>query len=136
MIAGRQVDSWPKRRGSSANNSSSGARKQSFSDGGGVSSTGLRTAVQSLPFGSPIIIGALTLAEVPLKVETNGTAFSPVLQAAPFCQAYAMGSTMAGLNISVALAQEPSQIVNTPQGDLVNFALVSLQLSIDTQRIE
>ncbi|RRT75657.1 hypothetical protein B296_00030495 [Ensete ventricosum] len=157
MIEGRQVDSWPKRPGSSANNNSSGASvlgsiaktalekdfpslraegKQSFSDGVGVSPTGLRTAVQSLPFGSPAIIGASDLVEVPLKVETNGTAFSPVLQAAPFCQAYAVGSTMAGLNMAKALAQEPSQIVNTPQGDLVNITLVYLQFSVDTQRIE
>ncbi|CAL9111138.1 unnamed protein product [Musa textilis] len=123
MIAGGQVESWPKRPGSSANSSSSGARKQSFSDGGGVSPTGLGTAVQGLPFGSPVTIGASALAEPPVKVETNGTAFSPVLQAAPFCQAYAVGSTMAGLNMAEALAQELSQIVNT-------------QLSVDTQRIE
>lgn len=125
-VMGRQIDSWPKRTGNITNSSvlPGGSAigsitktsfekdfpslraegKQSFSDGGGLSPRSVRTAVQSLPIGSPIIIGTSALAEVPVKVETTGTLLSPGLQAAPICQASG-GSTMAE-----ALAQAPSQV--------------------------
>ncbi|CAL9099672.1 unnamed protein product [Musa acuminata var. zebrina] len=146
MIAGRPVDSWPKRVGSSANNSAPSGEsavgsisktfferdfpslraegRQGLSDAVGVSPLGLRTAVQSLPTGSPIIIGTSALAEVPVKVETSAAVLSPILQGAPISQASAAGSTMTGLNMAEALAQPASQVVKTPQ------------LSVDTQRIE
>ncbi|CAL9157117.1 uncharacterized protein LOC135588102 [Musa acuminata AAA Group] len=145
MIAGRQVNTWPKKLGSSGNNivpsvgtvsgsisktsfekdfpSLRAEGKHGFSDTGDVSPLGLRTAVQSLPVVSSVIFGTSALAEVPVKVETNGTIISPVLQAAPTCQASAAGITMSGLNMAEALAQAPSQVGNT-------------QLTVDTQRIE
>ncbi|RZS06866.1 hypothetical protein BHM03_00037597 [Ensete ventricosum] len=137
MIAGRPVDSWPKRLGSSANNSGPSGEsavgsisktfferdfpslraegRQGLSDVVGVSPLGLRTAVQSLPTGSPIIIGTSALAEVPVKVETSAAVLSPILQAASISQASAAGSTMTGLNMAEALAQPASQVVKTPQ---------------------
>ncbi|THU70294.1 hypothetical protein C4D60_Mb08t23490 [Musa balbisiana] len=145
MIAGRQVNSWPKKLGSSGNNivpsvgtvsgsisktlfekdfpSLRAEGKHGFSDTSDVSPLGLRTAVQSLPVVSSVIFGTSALAEVPVKVETNGTIISPALQAAPTCQASAAGITMSGLNMAEALAQAPSQVGNT-------------QLTVDTQRIE
>lgn len=137
MIAGRPVDSWPKRVGSSANNSAPSGEsavgsisktfferdfpslraegRQGLSDAVGVSPLGLRTAVQSLPTGSPIIIGTSALAEVPVKVETSAAVLSPILQGAPISQASAAGSTTTGLNMAEALAQPASQVVKTPQ---------------------
>ncbi|CAL9202502.1 uncharacterized protein LOC135631840 isoform X1 [Musa acuminata AAA Group] len=136
MVAGRQVDSRSKRLGSNANGNApfggsvigsfsktcfekdfpslQAEGRQGLSDASGVSTPGLRTAVQSLPFSSPFIIGTSALAEVPVKVETNGNVLSPVAQVAPISQASATGSTMTGLNMAEALAQ----------------------LSVDTQRIE
>ncbi|CAD5192441.1 unnamed protein product [Musa acuminata subsp. malaccensis] len=136
MVAGRQVDSWSKRLGSNANGNApfggsvigsfsktcfekdfpslQAEGRQGLSDASGVSTPGLRTAVQSLPFSSPFIIGTSALAEVPVKVETNGNVLSPVAQVAPISQASATGSTMTGLNMAEALTQ----------------------LSVDTQRIE
>ncbi|WOL20051.1 hypothetical protein Cni_G28853 [Canna indica] len=141
MTAGRQMDSWPKRVGSNANNGSPNGGsiigsigktsfekdfpslraegRQSFSDGGGVSPLGVRTAVQSLPITSPVIIGTSALAEVPVRVETGGTILSPVIQAASISQPSASGSTMAE-----ALAQAPPQVANSHQS------------SVDNQRIE
>ncbi|URD90341.1 hypothetical protein MUK42_26572 [Musa troglodytarum] len=146
MVAGRQVDSWSKRHGSNANGNApfegsvigsfsktcfekdfpslQAEVRQGLSDASGVSTPGLRTAVQSLPFSSPFIIGTSALAEVPVKVESNGNELSPVAQVAPISQASATGNTMTGLNMAEALAQVPSQVDSTPQ------------LSVDTQRIE
>lgn len=126
-IEGRQVEPWSKRLGSSGNNSvpHGGAAissisntafekdfptlradgRQGFSDGGGVSPLGIRTSVQSLPISSPVIIGTSVLAEVPVKIETTGTVFSPVPQAASIGQVSAAGSTMAE-----TLAQAPPQV--------------------------
>ncbi|WOL13739.1 hypothetical protein Cni_G22517 [Canna indica] len=131
MIAGRQGGSWPKKFGSISKTSfekdfpslrSEG--RQGFSDAAGLSPIGLRTAVQSLPIGSSIMIGTSALAEVPVKVEANGTVLLPVLQATPLSQASTAGSTMAGLNMAEALTQAPSQACSTPQ------------LSVDTPKIE
>ncbi|RWW64450.1 hypothetical protein BHE74_00028314 [Ensete ventricosum] len=105
--------------------------KHGLSDTGDVSPLGLRTAVQSLPVVSPVIFGTSALAEVPVKVETNGTVISPVPQAAPTCQAPAAGITMSGLNMAEALAQAPSQVGNTQF-----LSLIASQLTVDTQRIE
>ncbi|URD90342.1 hypothetical protein MUK42_26572 [Musa troglodytarum] len=115
MVAGRQVDSWSKRHGSNANGNAPSEVRQGLSDASGVSTPGLRTAVQSLPFSSPFIIGTSALAEVPVKVESNGNELSPVAQVAPISQASATGNTMTGLNMAEALAQVPSQVDSTPQ---------------------
>ncbi|XP_074590918.1 uncharacterized protein LOC141846772 isoform X2 [Curcuma longa] len=143
---GRQVESWAKKHGSSGNNSSPSRGstiasigktsfdkefpslrvegKQGFSDAAVVSPLGLRTAVQSLPTGTPVIIGTSALAQVPVKVETDGSINSPVLQASTVNHASTPGSSMPGLNMAEALAQAPSQVSDTPQ------------LLINSQRIE
>ncbi|KAG6529832.1 uncharacterized protein LOC122042774 [Zingiber officinale] len=146
FVAGRQVESWPKKLGSSGNNNSPSRGstigsigktsfdkefpslrvegKQGFSDAVVVSPLGLRTAVQSLPTGSPVIIGTSALAQVPVKVETDGSINSPVLQASTVNHASTPGSSMPGLNMAEALTQAPSQVSETPQ------------LLINSQRIE
>lgn len=119
MVTGRQFDSQPKRLGSSWNNtvpprecvvgsigkniddfpSLQTKRRQSFSDADVLLSLGPKTAVQSLRVATPIIIGTSALAEVPVKVETNGSVVSSVT-----------GSTMAQ-----TLAHTPTPVGNTLQ---------------------
>ncbi|KAG6520904.1 uncharacterized protein LOC122051788 [Zingiber officinale] len=124
MVTGRQFDSWPKRLGSSWNNpapprecvvgsiddfpSLQTKMRQSFSDADDALSLGPKTAVESLRVAAPVIIGTSALAEVPVKVETNGSLVSSVT-----------GRTMAR-----TLAHTPTPVGNT------------LQSSVDTQRIE
>lgn len=118
LVTGRHFDSWPKRLGSSWDNIASPRecvvgsigqnmddfpslqtkRRQSFSDAD-VLSLGPKTAVQSLRVATPIIIGTSALAEVPVKVETNGGVVSSVT-----------GSTMAQ-----TLAHTPTSVGNTLQ---------------------
>ncbi|KAG6509063.1 uncharacterized protein LOC121982362 [Zingiber officinale] len=146
LIAERQAESRAKKLGSSGNNSSPSRgsiignigktsfekefpslrvdAKQSFYDASTVSPLGLRTAVQSLPAITPVIIGTSALAEVPAKVETDGSIHSPVLPTSTVNQASTPGSSMPGLNMAEALTQVPSQVSDVPQ------------LLINTQRIE
>ncbi|XP_074565038.1 uncharacterized protein LOC141821540 [Curcuma longa] len=128
MIAGRKLDSWPEPPVSSGNNtgplgsvigitdrkfekdfpSLQAEGRQNFPDYVDVLTLGPKTAVHSLPVATPIINGTSALAEVPVKVETDGNLLSS-----------ATGSTMAE-----TLAQRPSLVGN------------ACQSSVDTQRIE
>lgn len=119
MVTGRQFDSRSKRLGSSWNNTApprecvvgsidkniddfpslQTKRRQSFSDADVLLSLGPKTAVQSLRVATPIIIGTSALAEVPVKVETNGSVVSSVT-----------GGTMAQ-----TLAHTPTPVGNTLQ---------------------
>lgn len=141
MVAGRQLASWSKRHEINVANTDAGGSmvtckskisfekdfpslqaeaRQGISDG--LLPPVIRTSVQSLPVVSPVIIGTSALAEVPKKVENNGTVEPAVLQFAPVHQSSSTVSTMAE-----ALAQIPTPDGNNP---LVIYGRAQLFVSL------
>ncbi|XP_052190923.1 uncharacterized protein LOC127800379 isoform X2 [Diospyros lotus] len=87
--------------------------KQGVPDAGRVSSSGLSSAVQSLPLSSPGFAGGerwnSVLVEVPTIIGSNRTSSMPVQQGTGVTSSYGASSSVAGLNMAETLTQAPSQ---------------------------
>ncbi|XP_052190924.1 uncharacterized protein LOC127800379 isoform X3 [Diospyros lotus] len=100
------------RAGDTKNGCSNKPTCSTFS-GGRVSSSGLSSAVQSLPLSSPGFAGGerwnSVLVEVPTIIGSNRTSSMPVQQGTGVTSSYGASSSVAGLNMAETLTQAPSQ---------------------------